>query len=446
MKEENVWLNFKKGSKATKLSFLFMGFGNFTRKQIIKGLLFLGTEIAFITFLCTYGIQALHGLFTLGTKTQGFEFDESLGFSIRVAGDNSMIILIYGICTVALIVGFFFVWRGNIKSSRNIDEKLLKNRHINNFVEDVADLLDKKFHNTLLTIPMISVIGFTVLPLIYMISIAFTNFDHSHLPPKHLFDWVGFSNFKNVIAGEISGTFFPLLGWTLIWAIFATFTCFFFGVLLALLINSKGVKGKKIFRTLFVITLAIPPFVSLLVMKNLLHSSGPINTLLLHWGWIAEPIGFLTEGLLAKISVIFVNMWIGIPASMLIATGIIITLPEDQLEAARMDGATGIQLFRYITFPQILAVMAPSLIQQFIGNINNFNVIYLLTGGLPTNSNYYSAGETDLLVTWLYKLTVDNTDYNLASVIGIIIFVLSAIFSLLVYTRTNSYKSAGGKE
>lgn len=84
--------------------------------------------------------------------------------------------------------------------------------------------------------------------------------------------------------------------------------------------------------------------------------------------------------------------------------------------------------------------MAPTLIQQFVGNINNFNVIYLLTGGLPSNSNYYGAGETDLLVTWLYKLTVDNADYNLASVIGIITFVLSAGLSLIVYTRTSSYK------
>ncbi|EFR98307.1 sugar ABC transporter, permease protein, partial [Listeria ivanovii FSL F6-596] len=82
----------------------------------------------------------------------------------------------------------------------------------------------------------------------------------------------------------------------------------------------------------------------------------------------------------------------------------------------------------------------PSLIQQFIGNINNFNVIYLLTGGGPSNSNFYGAGDTDLLVTWLYKLTVEAADYNLASVIGIVTFILSAAFSLFAYTRTNSYK------
>ena len=110
-------------------------------------------------------------------------------------------------------------------------------------------------------------------------------------------------------------------------------------------------------------------------------------------------------------------------------------LPQEQIEAAEIDGANKFQIFKSITFPQILLVMMPNLIQQFIGNINNFNVIYLLTGGGPTNSNFYQAGSTDLLVTWLYNLTVTAADYNLASVIGILIFVLSAVFSLLAYTR-----------
>ena len=113
--------------------------------------------------------------------------------------------------------------------------------------------------------------------------------------------------------------------------------------------------------------------------------------------------------------------------------------------AAEIDGASKFQIFKSITFPQILLVMMPNLIQQFIGNINNFNVIYLLTGGGPTNSNFYQAGSTDLLVTWLYNLTVTAADYNLASVIGIIIFVLSAVFSLLAYTRTSSYKEGVAK-
>ena len=186
--------------------------------------------------------------------------------------------------------------------------------------------------------------------------------------------------------------------------------------------------------------MAMPQFTSLLMMQNVVHASGPVNSMLMSIGLIDSPLPFLTDGLWAKVSIIFVNMWIGIPVTMLVSTGIIMNLPEDQIEAARMDGAGSFQIFRRITFPQILFVMAPTLIQQFIGNINNFNVIYLLTGGGPYNSNYYSAGETDLLVTWLYKLTVEAADYNLAAAIGIITFVLSAVISLFAYTRTNAYK------
>lgn len=311
------------------------------------------------------------------------------------------------------------------------------------FFEEAKELVDGRFHVTLLAIPMISVLVFTVLPLLYMISIAFTSYDHKHLPPKNLFDWVGMVNFQNVFTGDIAGTFLPLLSWTLVWATFATFTCFIFGVILAVMLNAKGVLGKKVMRTLFVVAMAVPPFISMLIMKNLLHASGPINSLLMNYGIIHSPLPFLTNGLWAKVSVIIANMWGGIPVSMLITTGILTNLPEEQLEAAKIDGANPFQVFKDITFPQILTIMAPSLIQQFVANVNNFNVIYLMTGGGPTNSNYYGAGETDLLVTWLYKLTVENADYNLASVIGIVTFALSAFVSLLVYTRTTAYNEGG---
>jgi len=137
-------------------------------------------------------------------------------------------------------------------------------------------------------------------------------------------------------------------------------------------------------------------------------------------------------------------MWIGIPFTMLVATGIIMNLPSEQIEAAEIDGASKLQIFRSITFPQILLIMAPSLIQQFIGNINNFNVIYFLTGGGPTNSSYYQAGSTDLLVTWLYKLTVDRGDYNVGAVIGILTFIVLSAVALITYRRSGSYRNEEG--
>ena len=430
----------KKGDWSEKASFLIMGCANLAHKQWLKGIIFLGAQIGFLAWFIRNGFHALIMLQTLGTQKQGLVYNEAMGIDILQKGDNSMLLLLFGIASLLVCALLIILYVLNLKSARNIYILKQTGQRIPSTMDDLRSLVNERFHATLMTIPLIGVLFFTILPLLYMISIAFTNYDHTNLPPKNLFTWVGLKNFTNVISGDMASTFFPVLAWTLIWAVLATITCFFFGVILALLINAKGIRYKKLWRTIFVLTMAVPQFVSLLIMRNLLNGSGPINSILLNLGWINSAIPFLTDPLFAKISIIFVNMWIGIPATMLVTPGILQNLDQEQIEAAEIDGANRFQIFRSITFPQILFVMMPALIQQFIGNINNFNVIYLLTGGGPSNSNFYGAGSTDLLVTWLYNLTVNTMDYNLASVIGILIFILSAVFSLFAYTRTNSYK------
>ena len=437
----------KKGSWDIKLSAIIMGFANLANKQFVKGTLFLLSELVFLIAFVSQIIPAIGGLFTLGTQTQGMTTKTIDGIKIQVAvdGDNSMLMLIFGLASLIFCLVFAYIYWCNLKSARNLYLLKQEGQKIPSFKEDFVTLANGRFHMTLMAIPLIGVLLFTILPLIYMICLAFTNFDHNHPAPKSLFDWVGFSSFGEVLQGRMAGTFFPLLTWTLIWAVAATATTFFFGIVLALLLNTKGLKFKKVWRTLFVITIAVPQFVSLLLMRNFLNDHGPLNGLLQTLHLTNGPIPFLTDPLWAKFSIIFVNMWIGIPFTMLVATGIIMNLPTEQIEAAEIDGASKFQIFKSITFPQILLIMAPSLIQQFIGNINNFNVIYFLTGGGPTNSEYYQAGSTDLLVTWLYKLTVSSKDYNLASVIGILIFAISATFSLLAYTRSSSFKEGAAK-
>lgn len=446
-KQVSVSEALKNGGWDIKLSAIIMGFANLVNKQFIKGTLFLISEIAFLIAFVTQIIPAIKGLITLGTQTQGMVTKVIDGIKIQVAvdGDNSMLMLIFGLASLIFCLVFAYIYWCNLKSASHLFELKNKGEKIPSFKDDFKTLANGRFHMTLMAVPFIGVLLFTILPLIYMICLAFTNFDHNHLPPKSLFDWVGFTNFGNIFSGRMADTFFPVFSWTLIWAVFATITNFFFGIILALLINTKGLKFKKMWRTIFVITIAVPQFISLLIMRNLLNDEGPVNALLHKLGLIHHSLPFLSDPIWAKFSIIFVNMWIGIPFTMLIATGIIMNLPSEQIEAAEIDGASKFQVFKSITFPQILLIMTPNLIQQFIGNINNFNVIYLLTGGGPTNSQYYQAGTTDLLVTWLYKLTVTAADYNLASVVGILIFAVSAIFSLLAYTRTASYKEGAVK-
>ena len=431
------------GDGAAKLSILVMGAANLKRKQFFKGLLFLFIEIAFIFYMIKSGVAALQNMITLGTQTQGWVFDEALGIDVLAQGDNSMLMLLWGVVALFVIAAFCMTWRANLKSALEVQAIEAQGKKIPKLIDDVKTYLDAKFNRTMLTLPILGVLAFNVLPLMYMILVAFTNYDNAHQPPGNLFDWIGLDNFFTVLGsgGLISQTFWPVLGWTLIWAVFATFLNYFFGILLALLINRKGVKFKGFWRTCFVMSIAIPSFVSLLVMKTVLQPDGAVNVLLKELGWISESIPFLTDAMAARITIIVVNIWIGVPYTMLITSGLLLNIPESLYEAARVDGANAKTMFFKITMPYIIHVTTPYLITQFVGNINNFNVIYLLSGGGPNTLDYYQAGKTDLLVTWLYKLTVNSKDYSYASTIGILVFVISATLSLLTYHRTSAYNN-----
>jgi len=433
----------QQGDVWAKASILIMGIANLRRKQIIKGLLFLASEVAFIAYMIFYGASSLKNMMTLGTQTQGWVFDETLGIDVLTEGDNSMLLLLYGVVSIFVIIFFVVAWRGNMKSALEVQNMEKKGKKIPGFTDDIKVYFDAKFNRTMLTLPMVGVIAFTVLPLAYMILVAFTNYDNAHQPPGNLFTWVGLENFRIILGSgsTISKTFWPILGWTITWAVFATGLNYIGGILLALLINRKGVKFKGFWRTIFVMSIAIPSFVSLLVMKTMLQPDGAVNVLLKSWGLIQDSIPFLTNATVAKITIIVINLWIGIPYTMLITSGILMNIPEDLFEAARVDGANAAVMFRKITMPYVLFVTTPYLITQFVGNINNFNVIYLLSQGGPSTLDYYQAGKTDLLVTWLYKLTVTSKDYCYASAIGIIVFVISAVVSLLTFRKTPAYNN-----
>ena len=436
----DYFTNFKNGDINTKLSYIIMGYGCLSRKQIGRGLLFLGVEIIFILFMITSGGYYLSMLPTLGVNEQGRVWNEALQIYQTVQGDNSMLLLLFGVVTIVVIILFFSLYVWNTRMAYENQRLVEEGKPLSTFKQDIKDLGNKNFHVTVLALPVILTFCFTVLPLIFMILMAFTNFDKNHQPPGNLFTWVGFKNFTQVFFTNPlwQQTFFRLLVWTLIWAAFATFLNYIFGMLLALIINKKGIKLKKMWRTIFIITIAVPQFVSLMLMSKMLGQTGAVNNILLELGWITEAIPFLTSANLARVVVIVVNLWVGIPYSMLITSGILMNIPADLYEASRIDGANPFQQFIHITLPYMLHVTTPYLITQFVGNINNFNVIYLLTAGDPKSLKLFQAGETDLLVTWLYKLTVNEQNYALASTIGIIIFMLLASISLLTYNKSNA--------
>ena len=293
------------------------------------------------------------------------------------------------------------------------------------------------------------------MPIIFMILVAFTNYNAAKNDGYNnaLFTWVGFENFKTIFAGEVNGVnysaaFGEILLWTLIWAFFATFTNYFLGVFVAMMINKKGIKLKKLWRTILILTIAILQFISLLYVSKLFAVNGLVNGALKSLGIISKAIDFWGTPTLARIMVIVINIWIGIPYLMLIATGILMNIPADLYESSKIDGASGWKQFSKITLPYMLFITGPYLLTSFTGNMNNFNVIYLLTGGGPTNSNPAisgaagAVGYTDLLITWLFKITTSGeSKYYLASVVGILVFIVVALISLIVYGLLPSVKN-----
>ena len=437
---------FKYGDIYTKLSFVIFGLANMMNGQVIKGLLFLALEVAFFVYMANTGIGAIMEMTTLGTVEQSMRINPETAIIEVVPGDNSMLILLWGVVAIVVCIAFVCLWMVQIFSGVSAKETKLMGKKPMTFIQDIKSLFDGNIHLLLLAIPVAGIVVFTVTPLIYMILVAFTNYDAQHQPPGNLFDWIGLANFKALMAasGRLSTTFWPVLAWTCVWAVVACFSCYFGGMLLAMIINSKGIEGKKFWRTLFVITMAVPSFISLLVVKTMVGERGIVNVLLQQWGFTTQALPFLSQTNWARATIIVVNMWIGIPVTMLMVTGILMNIPGELDESARIDGANPVVQFVKITFPYMWFITTPYLISNLVGNFNNFGVIYFLTGGAPNTLDFYQAGTTDLLVTWLYKLTRDSKDYNLAATIGIIIFIFSATFSLISYARSSSMTNEEG--
>jgi len=421
------------------LSILCMGLGQLYNRQKAKGVLFLAIWAGLIYLTATYVSKSLQGLITLGETPTGMV---KVGRLYQlVEGDHSIFLMIKGLIGLFVLLLFIGIYVMNVRDAYTNGQRIERGVPTVGIIRGLKSIENNSFPYFVLLLPAISISFLTVMPIVFNILLAFTNYADPVLPPANLVDWVGFKNFSNLVTlSSWSKTFFGVLGWTVVWAILATITTYFGGMLVAVMIEQPGIRFKKFWRMVLIIPFAIPNLVSLLVMRNLFNGQlGPINIFLRNKLGL-EGLPWLTDPVWAKITVILVNMWIGIPVSMILISGILTTIPRDLYEAAEVDGASSVQKFRHITLPMVLFSTAPILIMQFAGNINNFNVIFLLTNGDPVNPQYQYAGHTDLLVTWLYKLTLNHQQYNLSAVIGIIIFIIIASISIYNFRKTRSFK------
>lgn len=286
---------------------------------------------------------------------------------------------------------------------------------------------------------LISILVLTVLPLIFTIYLAFTDANLNSF--KNGLEGVGLANFKEILTGGFKAVFFPVLGWTLLYALLSAATQYFAGMFIALRLNNPHMRESRFYRALLIIPWAIPSTIAILAWQGMFHSSaGTINRMLIEWFGMGQPIKWLTDPNLAKFAVLVVNLWLGFPYFMTICLGALQSIPSELYEVADIDGANGWQKFWKVTFPMLLRFSAPLLVGSFAMNFNNFGTAFLMTGGGPNRVGPFQAGYTDILVSVGYKLTVNLNRYALSAALSILLFFIVAIVSLINMRVTGAFK------
>lgn len=417
-------------TKAAVFSAVCIGLGQLYNKQYMKGLLWMIAAQLFFWIYYPIAYRGIRGLITLGdapTKVVAGQVFK---------GEHSIFMMIEGLITLVLILLFAGCYVLNIYDAKKNGALRDEGRPAPGFIESIKQTKLRHFPYLLLLPSICFVLFVTVVPLIFNVLIAFTNYSApNHIPDRNLVDWTGLSSFYDLFAQEAwRNTFFGISVWNVIWAAASTVSVFFSGLLLALMVNHPKVKFKKFWRTMFILPWAVPQFISILVFRVLLNGSfGPVNDMITKLGF--APVPWLSDPTMAKFTILLVNLWFSTPFLMALMSGVLTTMPRDLYEAAAVDGATGTQRFVKLTLPLVLAATAPILIMQFAFNFNNFNLIYMLTDGNPTQPDYYYAGSTDILISWIFKMTLNQSQFNMASAVSIIMFVFITVFSLWNYRR-----------
>ncbi len=431
------------GSSAKKIrgaACVFMGLSHLLYlKEYLKGALYALVELVFIALLPNVIIKKLVGLVTLGSPQPDVAVKNR---------DNSIFMLIDGILVLAIIAIFVAAYVISVRSAEKSYVDYCRTGRFPSQKSSMSELGNRAFPLAGLTPLLIMLLVFVVVPLLFSIAVAFTNYSApDHIPPKNTVDWVGFQNFKELMGG--GGTwsvgFARIAVWTLVWAVLSTFTCYFGGLLVAVILQENKIKFKPVFRFIFILPYAVPSVITMLIWKNLLNGTfGTVNRTLQQIGLLGPDatIPWLGNATLAQIMCIVINLWAGFGYFMMLSMGTMTAIPQDLFEAARIDGAGKGQVLRHITMPLVLYQTMPLIIMSFTHNINNFGIIYFLTGGDPVvaDSTTTMAGGTDILVTWIYKLTITLLKYNYASVIAVLIFLVLAPFAVYQFMHTKAYK------
>lgn len=416
----------------TIIGALIPGLGQLLNKQPVKaGLFFLGSLFIYLIALPyflgfgNYQGEGFYGLISLAQD------------GARM--DRSIIFMIEGIISILLILIAIFLFVFSLVDVYRTEKNNIKGVRVNSWFE-TRQTLNREGFPYLVSIPAYVLIAFIVLiPILTTLLISFTNMDPDH---QNKFSWIGLSNYALIAKGEgvAGGAFWLILRWTILWTLGATTLAIAIGFILSLLVNQDRVKGKKIFRTIYLLPWAVPAFITIMFFSLMVSRGGPLTDVINSTFNVNVDIKNSTN--LTRLSLILLQGWLGSSYIFLLSTGVLQGIPKDLYEAAEIDGAKGFQQTLRITIPLVLYQTAPLLINQYTFNFNNFSIIYLFNRGGPFFPTLYGnlAGSSDLLISYIYKLTIENQYQGIGAAITIVISLVIMFVSFLGYRNTKAFK------
>ncbi|MFC0328537.1 ABC transporter permease subunit [Paenibacillus sepulcri] len=403
---------------------LIPGLGQLYNRRWIKGILLLILGLSLIYSLSVPVFNGIAGLISLGDNQET---------------DDSRSLLVQGILSVILLVIVLGLYALNLLDAHKDARKRQEGIRTPSVRQAFLDSWEHGFPYFVVIPNFIMMALIVIFPLLFMISLAFTNYNLYNSPPAHLLDWVGFANFKALFTEAVwSKSLLSVLSWTVVWTLVATTLQITLAFFLAVLVNDSRVKFKRAIRTVLILPWAVPSFMTVLVFTAMFNDTfGAVNRdIFSRFGLV---IPWLSDPLWARFAIIGIQVWLGFPYVFTLITGVLQSISKDWYEAADVDGGSRIKKFRYITMPHVLYATAPLLITQYSFNFNNFNLIYLFNKGGPPVPGQNS-GATDILISWVYSLTFNENNYKMAAAISIIMGLVVAAFAFYQFRKTRSFK------
>lgn len=422
----------KRRAMLAYLTFMLPGLGQLLNGQREKGLAFL--LVSFFTYFVAvpyalgYGNYQGDGIAGLITLAEG---------GPRIY--QSLIFMIEGIIALLLLIIALGLVYASFRDVLKVERQAIMGVRPRNWYETRAHIRQGGFPY-IVSLPALFVIVFIVLvPVATTILVSFTGMSPQH---QARFSWIGLANYQTLLLGRgLAGSvFWQILSWTVVWTLAASTLAIAIGFGLALLANNERVRGKKFFRTIYLLPWAVPAFITIMFFSIMFSPSGILTELLTEL--LGGRVHVKTDPQLTRLTLVLIQGWLGSSYVFLLTTGVLQAIPSDLYEAADIDGATDWQKTRRITIPIVLFQTAPLLITQYTFNFNNFSIIYLFNSGGPFNPSRYGnlAGASDILISYIFKLTMVNQQQAIGAAITVVISLGLMAFAYVGFKNTKAFK------